>query len=363
MRILIFNWKDLAHPSAGGAEVYTQRVAEEWVRVGHEITLFCAGVRGRPGEEVVNGVRIIRRGSRLGVYREARRFWDSEGSRVDLVIDEVNTRPFLTPQFVTGTPVVALIHQVCREIWWYEMPLPVALLGRFWFEPRWLRAYQDIPVLTVSESSRLSLKEYGLRDIRVVPEGIDHHPRPDVDKSSVPTVLFVGRLSRNKRPHHALAAFSVLRKHLPKAQMWIVGEGPMRQRLERSAPSGVKFFGRVDDLKKRELMARAHVLVITSVREGWGLVVDEAAAMKTLSVGYDVSGLRDSLDASGGLAVPPRPAALGETLIRLFRQHDWEVSPSNRGAKCWREAAEVAFRMALGEHSGSTSTMTTDGTL
>ena len=68
LRILIFNWKDLAHPAAGGAEVYTEGFARELVVRGHWVTLFVAAVQGRPADEVVEGVRVIRRGSRIGVY-------------------------------------------------------------------------------------------------------------------------------------------------------------------------------------------------------------------------------------------------------------------------------------------------------
>ncbi len=79
LRILVFNWRDLAHPRAGGAEVHLQSVAREWVKCGHEVTIFCAAVDGRPAREFVDGVQIIRRGGRLGVYRQARRFWQGEG--------------------------------------------------------------------------------------------------------------------------------------------------------------------------------------------------------------------------------------------------------------------------------------------
>ena len=172
LRILAYNWRDLAHPRAGGAEVHLQSVAREWVRCGHEVTIFCAAVDGRPARELVDGVEIIRRGGRLGVYRQARRFWRREADgRYDLVVDDVNTRPFLCPRFIRNVPVVAIVHQVAREVWRYETPWPISVLGRYLLEPAWLRAYRDVPVVTMSESSRESLAEYGLRRVTVVPTG------------------------------------------------------------------------------------------------------------------------------------------------------------------------------------------------
>ncbi len=325
-RILVFNWRDLAHPRAGGAEVYIHAVAGEWIASGHDVTLFCASVEGHPEEEDIDGLHVVRRGGRFGVYREARRFYEREGrGRFDLVVDEVNTRPFLTPHFVTDVPIVAIVHQVCREIWRYEMPLPVALLGRYWLEPRWLRAYRDVPVATVSASSKESLELYGLRNVTVIPEG--HDPlahRPQLARESAPTLLFVGRLSANKRPDHAIEAFRLVRRTFPEARLWVVGDGLMRRRLERSAPPGVTFFGRVDEGTKRELMARAHAVVATSVREGWGLVVTEAAAVGTPTIAYDLPGLRDSVRASGGVLVAPNPQSLGARVVDLLPR--WERS-------------------------------------
>src|SRR5262249_27504876 len=65
-------------------------------------------------------------------------------------------------------------------------------------------------------------------------------------------------------------------------------------------------------------LAAAHVLVATSVREGWGLNVSEAAACGTPSIGYRVPGLVDSVPASGGALVEPSPPALGKALTHFF---------------------------------------------
>jgi glycosyltransferase involved in cell wall biosynthesis/O-antigen/teichoic acid export membrane protein len=319
LRILAYNWRDLAHPRAGGAEVYLQSVAREWVEAGHQVTIFSAAVAGQPAEELVDGVRVIRRGGRIGVYREARRYWQRAGAgQYDLVLDCVNTRPFRCPRFVRNVPVVALIHQVAREVWHYETPWPIAVVGRYLLEPFWLRAYRDVPVVTVSESSRESLAEYGLRRVTVVPEGwVPAFPAP-VEKEPVPTVVFIGRLSANKRPDHAIAAFGLARRQLPDAQMWVIGSGPEEARLRKLAGPGVTFLGHVPEEAKRERLGRAHALVATSVREGWGLVVTEAAASGTVAIGYDVAGLRDSIGASGGILTQADPASLAAGLVELL---------------------------------------------
>jgi len=81
----------------------------------------------------------IRRGSRHSVYRQARLFYQRQGrGRFDLVVDEVNARPFEAARWAAGTPVVAPMYQPAREVWFHELAWPVAaLVGDFFLEPRW----------------------------------------------------------------------------------------------------------------------------------------------------------------------------------------------------------------------------------
>ncbi|PWU25607.1 MAG: glycosyltransferase family 1 protein [Candidatus Rokuibacteriota bacterium] len=320
MRILILNWKDLAHPLAGGAEVLTEEVARALVVRDHSVTLFTSAVRGRPAREMVQGVEVVRRGGRLGVYRAARRFWNEQPEfSFDIVVDEINTRPFLTPRWLHGTPVVALIHQLAREIWFYETRFPLSALGRYVLEPRWLRRYRNVPAMTVSRSSADSLvRHHGWQNVTVIPEGSTPHPVPGVPKEAHPTVIFLARLVAMKQPEHALRAFEHLAQALPDAQLWIIGDGPLLRRLRERAPARVTFSGRLAADELRQHLARAHVLVSTSVREGWGLNVSEAAACGTPTIGYSVAGLVNSIPASGGALVEPNPNALGRALIDFF---------------------------------------------
>src|SRR4051812_33562755 len=109
MRILILNWKDIRHPAAGGAEVFTHEVAKRWVAGGHDVTLFASRPDGLSASETIDGITIIRDGTKHGVYRRARTFCRKRASEFDVIIDEVNTRPFGAPRVVRDTPVVALV--------------------------------------------------------------------------------------------------------------------------------------------------------------------------------------------------------------------------------------------------------------
>jgi len=190
-------------------------------------------------------------------------------------------------------------------------------------------------------------------------------PPHRVEKESVPTIIFVGRLSANKRPEHAIRAFGLVRRQLPNAQMWVIGNGPEETRLRKTAGPGVTFLGRVSEEVKRERLARAHALVATSVREGWGLVVTEAAASGTVAIGYDVPGLRDSIGASGGILTRADPASLATGLVGLLSSVVAGDGPRAEpaGVVPWAEVAAAILAVARGAHSPVTgpANQMTDG--
>ena len=130
----------------------------------------------------------------------------------------------------------------------------------------------------------------------------------------------------------------------------------MSDKLKRMASDSVHFFGRVTDDEKHHLMGRAHALLATSVREGWGLTVTEAAAVGTPTIGYSVPGLVDSVPASGGYLIPPSVEELGDEIVRrLPKLLSGEVSRDVRpgGVLPWDE---VAIRVLMAsEVSDSTS--------
>lgn len=271
----------------------------------------------------MDGVRVIRGGGRYTVYLKAREYYGRRFVRedYDVIVDEVNTVPFFTPSFASnGERIVALIHQLAREFWFYETPFPVSYLGRHFLEDRWLKGYRDIPTVTVSESTRRDLLGLGFRDVVVVHNGVNVEPVDVVPvKTDHPVVVFVGRMKRAKRPGDVVEAFRTVREKVGDAELWMVGDGYLRRRLESEVGSGVRFFGHVDSETRDELVRRAWVIAVPGVREGWGQVVTDANALGTPAVGYDVPGLRDSIrDGFNGLLVESGPDALADGMMRVL---------------------------------------------
>ncbi len=156
MKILWLTWKDRQHPLAGGAEVVNEELAKRLVADGHEVTFLVGGFPEGLPRAGSRGFKIIRVGSRFSVYWQAYRYYKQHlQGWPDLVIDEVNTIPFLAKLYAKERNIL-FVHQLCREIWFYEMPFPLSLLG-YLIEPLYLRLLNDRKVITVSASSKRDL--------------------------------------------------------------------------------------------------------------------------------------------------------------------------------------------------------------
>ncbi len=276
--------------------------------------------------EDMDGIQIVRAGRQWTVHwRAFKRYHGSTHSRFDVVIDEVNTMPFFTPVWAS-IPTVMLIFQLAREVWWYESPLPISALG-YSAEPLYLRSYQRTPVITISTSTERDLRKLGFTGpITIIPIGTEEAPPSHYSKAPTPTFLYVGRLAPSKRIGHMVQALAQFRQVTGTGRLWLAGTGSERYKRSLLAlarrlrvDESVTFCGRVSQHEKQRLMAEAHALLMTSVREGWGLVVTEANACGTPAIAYDVAGLRDSVrNESTGLVVPPEPSQLSKAMIRLI---------------------------------------------
>lgn len=304
----------------------TFEIARRLVQRGHYVEWFSATFPGAPTEETLDGVRIVRAGRQWSVHWRAFRHYRGKlAPNFDVVIDEINTIPFFTPLW-SEIPTVMFIHQLAREVWWYEASFPLSAIG-FIAEPRYLRSYRHVPALTVSSSTRDDLMELGFKgSICILPEGREPITDVHVDKPSTPTFLYVGRLAPSKRVADIIRAFATFCTSVDSGELSLLGDGSnadVQQLRNLAASLGVseriRFLGRVSRSEKHREMARAHMLLLASVREGWGLVVTEANAFGTPAVAYDVPGLRDSIrHDETGLLTKPSPEALAEAMKRLW---------------------------------------------
>ncbi|MHA1617038.1 MAG: glycosyltransferase family 4 protein [Candidatus Njordarchaeales archaeon] len=338
LRILWLNWKDIKHPLAGGAERYTHEICKGLVRKGHRVSLITSYFRGAKKFEEIDGVKIVRLGSLKTVYFLAFCFYMKHlRGRYDVVVEEINGNIAWLAPLYAKEPVVALRHQVeytglknlYKSVLPYELPLTLATF-LYLNEAIYLRLYSylRVPFITVSKSTMRDLINAGVPSnrIHIVPNGTNINPIENIDdaqREKNPTIIFIGRLQRSKGVFEVIKAYKFVKKEVPNAQLWIIGDGYLKPTLEKIAKKtrGITIFGRVDDRVKEALLKKAHILVAPSVREGWGQVVIEANACGVPVVAYDVPGLRDSiLDGKTGALIKDygNTRALAKAIIEIL---------------------------------------------
>ncbi|MBN1484474.1 MAG: glycosyltransferase family 4 protein [Chloroflexia bacterium] len=327
MNILIFNWRDLAHPWAGGAEVFIHQVASRWVERGHRVHWFCGRYPGQPAHETVDGLEISRRGGIYTVYPWAVLYYLRRlRGRYDVILDSANGIPFFSPLF-SSVPTVLLVHHVHREVFFRELPRHLAHVANGLEGKAMPLVYRKRPCITVSESSRQALVRLGLpaENITVIHNGLDHDRYGPGPKCERPLLLYLGRLRHYKSIDVALRALPDILRVVPELEFGIVGSGPAESSLraltrELGIAARVRFYGHVAEADKIRLLQQAHLVVNPSMKEGWGLTVIEANACGTPVVAADVPGLRNSVrHGETGLLVPyDDPGALARTVSELL---------------------------------------------
>jgi glycosyltransferase involved in cell wall biosynthesis len=329
MRFLMLNWRDPRNPRAGGAERVSRAYLAYLVQRGHEVYWFAPLFPGAASEEVIDGIHFARAG-RIGSSIVKAMAWYRRQQHFDLVIDQHHGIPWYAPWWCR-THCVAYIHEVLGPIWNAFYRWPYNVIGRTQ-EPwtHWL--YRKVPFWTPSTCTRDSLIAAGVKSVTVLPNGVDTQALPELDPkelSSPLRLVVVCRLAPNKRVDHAVQALKLLQSQGHQASLTVVGSGEVEHLVRRlvadlGLQKDVQFTGSLPEHEKNEALRRAHLLIHTSMREGWGLNVIEANAMGTPAVVYPVAGLIESTlnGVTGLVSSAETPDTLVDSLIGLMKAPD-----------------------------------------
>jgi alpha-1,6-mannosyltransferase len=192
-----------------------------------------------------------------------------------------------------------------------------------------------------------------------VPLGVDlatfrpHHVGPPDD--GVLRLTHVGRLSREKSPHLAVATAVELHRRGVPVRLDVYGEGPHLDELQAIAGRApVVFHGFVDgreELGRR--ISEADVALSVCPTETFGLAVLEALASGTPVVTADRGGARELVDRRSGAWAAPEPAALADAVLRLAARPRAERRTHARRRAEQYPWSETVQRM-LAIHAGET---------
>lgn len=321
MRIVAINWRDLAHPLAGGAELVVDRLLTGFADRGHEVALVCGGPLATHEYTAVDS------GGTYDQYLRAPWICQTKFKDADVVIDASNGVPFFSPLWRRG-PSVCLMHHVHTEQWATRFPSAVAAGARVVERYAVPAAYRNRLLVAVSTSTSDDLQAIGFRadQIRVIESGVDNPPVLEIPKSPSPLFVALARLVPHKRVELLLETWRQVHR-VTGGRFVVIGDGPQLDalRTEGAGIPGLEFTGWVDDTQKAALLQQAWFLVHGAHHEGWGMVIVEAGSVGTPALALDAPGVRDSIVDGvtgwvvGSSAGDPTPE-LAQAWIRLAGQ-------------------------------------------
>ncbi len=374
-KILFLNWKDEWSPDAGGAEVVHTQIINHLVKDGHSVTLLTQQYKTKSGEfakkeEIQNGYKILRIGKNRYTHTFLASFYYFKNLRneFDIVISCNNTAPYWVGLLKGNEKHFSFYHQLAREVWWYEARFPLDYFGFYLLEPiaTYLQSITNPKCITISESSRKDLIKFGFKEknIFIISEGIDILPLEslvEIKKYTEPTILSFGAIREMKRTLEIVKAFEQAKEKIKNLKLKVVGSTnsdyakKVLDYIKNSKyKNDIEILGKVPQENKIELMQKSHIIGVTSIKEGWGLIVTEANSQGCVACVYDVDGLRDSVqnNFTGLVSENSNSSLLAKNMVKLLEdknlyntlQHKaWDWSKEITFDKCYEDFCKIIF--------------------
>ncbi|MEM1024907.1 MAG: glycosyltransferase [Myxococcota bacterium] len=233
---------------------------------------------------------------------------------------------------------------------------------------RWTRAFLSV--------SRANLAEAQARGIvgpqhlaRILRSGMNLEPFVDADARrsearlalsapAGPLFLSVANLKPQKAPLDLVRAFQLVKVERPDAELWFVGDGPLRGEVEAELRArgldGFRLLGWRRDVPS--LMAACDVVVLSSIFEGLPRTAVQAVRARRPFVGTRVDGTAEVIeDGVNGFLVEPRaPQQLAQAMLRALLERPIDPSPEIR-CRPWSVQALIHGQEALYEEVAATT--------
>jgi glycosyltransferase involved in cell wall biosynthesis len=306
MRVLLVY--DCLFPyTVGGAERWYRNLGERLAAEGHEVTYLTLRQWGRGERGEVPGVRVLSAGPRMQLYAAGGRrrvlpplvfgagvLWHllRHGGRYDVV--HTASFPYfslLAAALVRPLRRFRLVvdwHEVWSDDYWREYLGPVG--GRIGRAVQWLCLRAPQRAFCFSQLHARRLRAAPVNGELTVLEGeYAGSLEPREPARAEPLVAFAGRHIPEKRVPALVPALALARERIPELRGELLGDGPEREevlrlRAQHGLDDVLEVPGFVSPERVEETLRRALSRVLPSSREGYGMVVVEAAALGTPSV-------------------------------------------------------------------------------
>ncbi|MFQ5499636.1 MAG: glycosyltransferase family 4 protein [Candidatus Zixiibacteriota bacterium] len=176
-------------------------------------------------------------------------------------------------------------------------------------------------------------------------------------------IVAVTRFTDQKRVDYLIKAFALVVERYPAARLEIYGSGPLRSEIETlierfGLSSQVAIENPVPQPELRKLYNRAWMVVLNSVREGFGLALSEGMMCGAAAVGVDSGGIPGIIkhEKTGLLVKPDNSSVLADAMVRLIEDdalRERLASDGHRYARQTYASTELARRYADLVHSAA----------
>lgn len=325
-------------PRSGGLRTAVDRLGAEYCAAGHEVFLVVPGPRAASVVMPSGVVRISVPAARIpctGGYRAVMPCPVTAVLR-SLAPDALEVSDRFTLRSLGrwgsrhGVTTVMISHERLDRLTGQLLPRRIAR-GVADFANRRTAADYDT-VLCTTRFARAEFDRIGAGNVVTVPLGVDlevFHPsrfsaalRQRWVRPGQLLLVHCGRLSVEKRADRSIATVAALCDSGVDARLVVVGEGPLRARLERRAAGlPVDFTGFVDDRSEvATLLASADVALAPGPHETFGLAALEALACGTPAVVSRTSALTEILCADSGACADNDPGAIARAVTGVLRR-------------------------------------------
>ena len=342
MRILIV-YDCLFPHTVGGAERWYRNLAERLAADGHEVTYLTLRQWDRGERPGVAGVRVRTAGPRMALYTGGRRriappLIFGAGVLAHLLrhgrsYDVVHTASFpyfslLAAGLLRRAQRFRLVvdwHELWSREYWREYLGPVGGPIGWAVQRAGLRLRQR--AFCFAELTAARLREQGVRgEVELLEGEYAGSLQTPVPRAAGSEVVFAGRHIPEKRVPALVDAFAIVRERAPELRLVIYGDGPERPRVlgaieAQQLGDVARAPGFVDADEVAEGLARALCMVLPSRREGYGLVVVEAAArgVPSIVVADPDNAATELVDEgeNGFIAASASPEDLADAILRV----------------------------------------------
>jgi len=207
-------------------------------------------------------------------------------------------------------PAAAIFKKICPKV-------PVVGSVLHLEDHKFIGNYDHI--ITISKSTKKEIIEslnYPSEKITVVYPGVDQRFKPGKKKSRKFTIMFVGGLKPRKNPEFLLRVLAKINR--PDVELVFAGDGPLKSKLKGK---NVRVTGFITEKEKPRFYHQADVVVLPSIKEGFGMTLVEAGASGLPVVGNNCWSIPEIIKdgVTGFLAESENEADWAQKLIQLIK--------------------------------------------